>query len=45
MAKTGKRLKKAYDGIDPDAPPLAVEAACKMVIGSARSMGIDVVGS
>jgi large subunit ribosomal protein L1 len=31
MAKAGKRLKKAYEGIDPDAPPLAVDAAVKLV--------------
>ena len=31
MAKSGKRLKKAYEGIDPDAPPVKVEAAVKLV--------------
>jgi large subunit ribosomal protein L1 len=31
MAKSGKRLKKAYDGIDPDAAPIAVDAAVKLV--------------
>src|SRR6266702_4750269 len=31
MAKTGKRLKKAYEGIDPEAPPLRVDAAVKEV--------------
>jgi len=31
MAKSGKRLKKAYEGIDPDAPPIKVEAAVKLV--------------
>jgi large subunit ribosomal protein L1 len=31
MAKSGKRLKKAYEGIDPDAPPVAVDAAVKLV--------------
>lgn len=31
MAKQGKRLKKAYAGIDPEAPPLAVETAVKLV--------------
>ena len=31
MAKTGKRLAKAYEGIDPDAPPLNVEEAVKLI--------------
>jgi len=31
MAKTGKRLNKAYEGIDPDAPPLKVEEAVKII--------------
>src|ERR1700688_1248956 len=31
MAKTGKRLKKAYEGIDPEAPPLGVDAAVKQI--------------
>jgi large subunit ribosomal protein L1 len=31
MAKSGKRLKKAYEGIDVDAAPLAVKAAVKLV--------------
>jgi len=31
MAKAGKRLKQAYEGIDPDAPPVAVEEAVKLV--------------
>jgi large subunit ribosomal protein L1 len=31
MAKQGKRLKKAYEGIDPDAPPVAVGDAVKLV--------------
>src|ERR1700681_1650329 len=31
MAKTGKRLKKAYEGIDPEAPPLGVDAAVKEI--------------
>ena len=31
MAKTGKRLKKAYEGIDPEAPPMRVDAAVKEV--------------
>jgi large subunit ribosomal protein L1 len=31
MAKPGKRLKQAYDGVDPDAPPMAVEEAVKRV--------------
>jgi large subunit ribosomal protein L1 len=31
MAKSGKRLKKAYEGIDADAAPMAVEAAVKLV--------------
>jgi large subunit ribosomal protein L1 len=31
MAKQGKRLKKAYEGIDPDAAPVAVDAAVKLV--------------
>ena len=31
MAKSGKRLKKAYEGIDPDAAPVKVEDAVKLV--------------
>jgi len=31
MAKVGKRLKKAYDGIDPDAPPIGVDEAVKTI--------------
>ena len=31
MAKTGKRLKKAYEGINPDAPPLKLEEAIKQI--------------
>ena len=31
MAKLGKRLKKAYEGIDPDAPPIKVEDAVKQI--------------
>ena len=31
MAKTGKRLKKAYEGIDPDAPPLQLDEAVKQI--------------
>src|SRR5947207_13177401 len=31
MAKTGKRLTKAYEGIDPEAPPLAVGDAVKEI--------------
>src|ERR1700688_3309333 len=31
MAKTGKRLTKAYEGIDPEAPPLGVDAAIKEI--------------
>src|SRR5437763_12198085 len=31
MAKAGKRLKKAYEGIDPDAPAVAVEDAVKAI--------------
>src|SRR3979490_2670495 len=31
MAKTGKRLKKAYEGLDPEAPPVRVEEAVKQV--------------
>src|SRR3954447_1928423 len=31
MAKTGKRLKKAYEGIEPDATPLRVDEAIKEV--------------
>src|SRR5947207_166238 len=31
MAKTGKRLTKAYEGIDPEAPPLAVDDAVKEI--------------
>ena len=31
MAKAGKRLKKAYEGISPDAAPMAVDSAVKLV--------------
>jgi large subunit ribosomal protein L1 len=31
MAKAGKRLKKAYEGISVDAPPMAVDEAVKLV--------------
>ena len=31
MAKTGKRLKKAYEGINPAAPPLKLEEAIKQI--------------
>jgi large subunit ribosomal protein L1 len=31
MAQSGKRLKKAYEGIDADAPPVGVGAAVKLV--------------
>jgi len=31
MAKTGKRLTKAYEGIDPEAAPLRVDAAVKEI--------------
>jgi large subunit ribosomal protein L1 len=31
MAQSGKRLKKAYEGIDPDAPPVGVDTAIKLV--------------
>src|SRR6476619_1120658 len=31
MAKTGKRLKKAYEGIDPEAAPLRVDEAVKQI--------------
>jgi len=31
MAKSGKRLKKAYEGIDVDAAPLAVDAAVQLI--------------
>src|SRR6266436_3497532 len=31
MAKTGKRLTKAYEGIDPEAPPMRVDAAVKEI--------------
>jgi len=31
MAKSGKRLKKAYEGISPDAAPMAVDNAVKLV--------------
>jgi len=31
MAKSGKRLKKAYEGITPDAAPIAVGEAVKLV--------------
>jgi large subunit ribosomal protein L1 len=31
MAQSGKRLKKAYEGINPDAPPMGVGEAVKLV--------------
>jgi large subunit ribosomal protein L1 len=31
MAKAGKRLTKAYDGINPEAPPLKIEDAVKQI--------------
>src|SRR5207248_870772 len=31
MAKTGKRLKKAYEGLDPAAPPVKLEEAVKQI--------------
>jgi large subunit ribosomal protein L1 len=31
MAKLGKRLKKAYDGIDPAAAPVRVDEAVKQI--------------
>jgi large subunit ribosomal protein L1 len=31
MAKVGKRLKKSYEGVNPDAPPLKVEEAVKQI--------------
>src|SRR5881227_2241905 len=31
MAKTGKRLKKAYEGLDPAAPPVKIEEAVKQI--------------
>src|ERR1041385_2633489 len=31
MAKTGKRLTKAYQGIDPEAAPLRVDAAVQEI--------------
>src|SRR3984957_13165405 len=31
MAKLGKRLTKAYEGIDPDAPPVRVEDAVQQI--------------
>jgi large subunit ribosomal protein L1 len=31
MAQSGKRLKKAYEGIDPEAPPIGVGEAVKAV--------------
>src|SRR6187397_1989878 len=31
MAKTGKRLKQAYQGIDPDAAPLRIDEAVKQI--------------
>jgi large subunit ribosomal protein L1 len=37
MAKSGKRLKKAYEGVDPDAPPLGVEEAVKLVKSNATA--------
>src|ERR1700732_3259017 len=35
MAKIGKRLKKAYEGLDPEAPPVRVEDGGKQ--GKSRS--------
>ena len=40
MAKTGKRLKKAYEGIDPDASPVKVDEAVKLVKERAKDNGI-----
>ena len=37
MAKTSKRLAKAYEGIDPDAPPLGVAEAVKLVKSNATA--------
>src|SRR5215211_4231807 len=31
MAKAGKRLKQAYQGIDPDAPPLRIDEAVQQI--------------
>ena len=31
MAKAGKRLKQAYQGIDPNAPPLRIDEAVKQI--------------
>src|SRR6476469_1854411 len=31
MAKTGKRLKKAYEGLDPAAPPVKIDEAVKQI--------------
>jgi large subunit ribosomal protein L1 len=31
MAKTSKRLKKAYEGLNPDAPPVKIEDAVKEI--------------
>jgi large subunit ribosomal protein L1 len=31
MAKSGKRLKKAYEGISPDAAPIVVDEAVKLI--------------
>src|ERR1700674_3049067 len=31
MAKIGKRLKKAYEGLNPEAPPVRVEDAVKLI--------------
>jgi large subunit ribosomal protein L1 len=37
MAKPGKRIEKAYEGIDPSAPPLAVDEAVKIVKSRAKA--------
>src|SRR5579864_9133551 len=37
MAKTGKRLTKAYEGIDPEAPPLRIDDAIKEIKGRASA--------
>src|SRR5215218_3437256 len=31
MAKAGKRLKQAYQGIDPNAPPLRIDEAVQQI--------------
>ena len=31
MAATGKRLKKAYEGLDPAAPPVKLDEAVKQI--------------